>query len=221
MGAIPAPRLVLSRARLPAPVCSVCQEGQIYCGLMTCPEQAAPPPPAACLVLPGLQSESVPTSGSAHPASGTQPWTVQGTLRGHPAPSFPSGWWLSCTLRQLSLRQRLMCSICIIIPGSRKEGTESEAGRRQNSTGMCWGAGLDLTSSVTCSKVAFCSSERPGGDRGRGGIVSHQPPTPTGPDSPQGGVLPPLPLCWAILGMGAGVGMEEIRHGGGDMGGVA
>lgn len=139
-GAIPAPRLVLSRAHLPAPVCPVCQEGQIYCGLMTCPEPGCPAPvplpPSCCQACKG---ESVPTSGSVHPpTTGTEPWTVRGT-RGHPAQFLPQGGGLAAPLRQLSLCQRLMCSICIVIPGSRKEGMESEAGREGKTAQECVG----------------------------------------------------------------------------------
>uniref|UniRef100_A0A452EPQ6 Chordin like 2 n=1 Tax=Capra hircus TaxID=9925 RepID=A0A452EPQ6_CAPHI len=54
-------------------LCS-CTEGQIYCGLMTCPEPGCPPPlplPASCCQA--CKGESVPTSGSVHPPHSQDP----------------------------------------------------------------------------------------------------------------------------------------------------
>ena len=62
-----------------------------------------------------------------------------GDPQGSPGPCLPQGGGLAAPLRQLSLRQRLMCSICIIIPGGRKEGTESEAGREAKTAQECVG----------------------------------------------------------------------------------
>ena len=62
-----------------------------------------------------------------------------GDPQGSPSPFFPQGGGLAAPLRQLSLCQTLMCSICVIIPGSRKEGTESEAGREGTTAEECVG----------------------------------------------------------------------------------
>lgn len=144
-GTVLAPRLVLVRAHLPAPVCSVCQEGQIYCGLMTCPEPGCPAPlplPASCCQA--CNGESVCSPGSAHaPCPGELVLACQSRgASGDPAcgrPCLPQGWGSQSPQRAEPVSEADVCLFFIATPGSRKEGKgeESREKQRKKVLGSC------------------------------------------------------------------------------------